>query len=267
MVAQAADVLGRDGSRVADLAERTRAAFREHYVSADGTIVSDCPTVYAMAIAFDLLDAETEVLAGRRLADLVADGGYRIATGFAGTPYVTEALSRTGHVEEAYRLLLQTENPSWLYPVTMGATTIWERWDSMLPDGTINPGQMTSFNHYALGAVADWLHRTVAGLAPAEPGYRTVRVAPRPGGGITWATATLTTAHGEIRVGWQLVADDLVLEVSIPDGVTAEVDVLGADLSSLDAGDHRLSFPYPTERFHDHHRGDVASTSRQETRR
>ena len=129
----------------------------------------------------------------------MAEGGYRIATGFAGTPYVTEALSRTGHVEEAYRLLLQTENPSWLYPVTMGATTIWERWDSMLPDGTINPGQMTSFNHYALGAVADWLHRTVAGLAPAEPGYRTVRVAPRPGGGMTWAKATLTTAHGEIR--------------------------------------------------------------------
>ena len=128
----------------------------------------------------------------------MAEGGYRIATGFAGTPYVTEALSRTGHVEEAYRLLLQTENPSWLYPVTMGATTIWERWDSMLPDGTINPGQMTSFNHYALGAVADWLHRTVAGLAPAEPGYRTVRVAPRPGGGMTWAKASLTTAHGEI---------------------------------------------------------------------
>ena len=158
-----------------------------------------------MAIAFDLLDPETERLAGDDSPTLVAEGGYRIATGFAGTPYVTEALSRTGHVEEAYRLLLQTENPSWLYPVTMGATTIWERWDSMLPDGTINPGQMTSFNHYALGAVADWLHRTVAGLAPAEPGYRTVRVAPRPGGGMTWAKASLTTAHGEIRVGWQLV--------------------------------------------------------------
>ena len=84
----------------------------------------------------------------------------------------------------------------------------------MLPDGTINPGQMTSFNHYALGAVADWLHRTVAGLAPAEPGYRTVRVAPRPGGGMTWATASLATAHGEIRVGWQLVDDELVLEVA-----------------------------------------------------
>ena len=269
LTARSAAVLGRtdDEAEFTALAERTRVAFTEHYVQFDGTILSDCPTVYAMAIAFGLLEAETEVLAGRRLADLVADGGYRIATGFAGTPYVTEALSRTGHVEQAYRLLLQTENPSWLYPVTMGATTIWERWDSMLPDGTINPGQMTSFNHYALGAVADWLHRTVAGLAPAEPGYRTVRVAPRPGGGMTWAKATLITAQGEIRVGWQLVQDDLVLEVSLPEGVTADVDVLGAEPATLDAGDHRLSFPYPTERFHDHHRGDMTSPSRQETRR
>ena len=147
-------------------------------------IVSDAVTVYAMAIAFGLLDPDTEQRAGDRLAELVTENGFTIATGFAGTPYVTDALTTTGHVDEAYRLLLQTENPSWLYPVTMGATTIWERWDSMLPDGTINPGQMTSFNHYALGSVADWLHRTVAGLAPAEPGYRRVRVAPR----IGWRT-------------------------------------------------------------------------------
>jgi alpha-L-rhamnosidase len=269
LTARSAAVLGRvdDEAEFVDLAERTRAAFGEHYVQSDGTVTSDSPPVYAMAIAFDLLDPETEVLAGRRLATLVAEGGYRIATGFAGTPYVTEALSRTGHVAEAYRLLLETGNPSWLYPVTMGATTVWERWDSMLPDGTVNPGQMTSFNHYALGAVADWLHRTVAGLAPAEPGYRSVRVAPRPGGGITWAKASLATAHGEIRVGWQLVDGELGLDIALPDGVTAEIDVLGAEPATLDAGDHRLSFPYPTEHFHDHHRGDVASTSRQETRR
>ncbi len=247
LTARSAAVLGRtdDELEFAALAERTRRAFTGHHVSADGLITSDCPTVYAMAIAFDLLDAETELLAGRRLATLVAEGGYRIATGFAGTPYVTEALSRTGHLEEAYRLLLQTEDPSWLYPVTMGATTIWERWDSMLPDGSINPGEMTSFNHYALGAVADWLHRTVAGLAPAEPGYRTVRIAPRPGGGISWAKATLASAHGEIAVGWQLLDEELTLEVVLPDGVTAAIDVLEAEPSTLGAGVHRLSFVYP----------------------
>ena len=196
--------LAEDEAEFAAVAERTKAAFNAHYVSPDGSITSDAVTVYAMAIAFGLLDPDTERRAGDRLADLVTENGFTIATGFAGTPYVTDALTTTGHVAEAYRLLLQTENPSWLYPVTMGATTIWERWDSMLPDGTINPGEMTSFNHYALGSVADWLHRTVAGLAPAEPGYRRVRVAPRIGGGLTWAHASLRSPSGEIAVGWRL---------------------------------------------------------------
>ena len=154
LTARSAAVLGRtdDEAEFAGLARRTRDAFNDHYVQADGTIQSDCPTVYAMAIAFDLLDPATETLAGHRLAVLAAENDHKIATGFGGTPYVTGALTRTGHVADAYRLLLQTECPSWLYPVSMDATTIWERWDSMLPDGTINPGEMTSFNHYALPA-------------------------------------------------------------------------------------------------------------------
>jgi hypothetical protein len=98
---------------------------------------------------------------------------------FAGTPYVLDALTVTGRSDLAYRMLLQPENPGWIYPITMGATSIWERWDSMLPDGRINPGQMTSFNHYALGAVADWLHRVVAGITPLTPGYAKVLVAPQ----------------------------------------------------------------------------------------
>ena len=159
--------------------------------------------MYALAITFGLLDDEDRTLAGERLAKLVADGGYRIQTGFAGTPFVTDALTSTGHLDDAYRLLLQTECPSWLYPVTMGATTIWERWDSMLPDGTINPGQMTSFNHYALGAVADWMHRVIGGIAPLEPGYSQVLIAPQPGGGLTWARASLDTRHGPVAVSWR----------------------------------------------------------------
>ena len=153
-------------------------AFNEHYVADDGTILSDCTTVYTLAIVFGLLDDANRQRAGERLAELVAESGHRISTGFAGTPYITDALTMTGHLDDAYRLLLERECPSWLYPVTMGATTVWERWDSMLPDGTINPGEMTSFNHYALGAVADWMHRTIGGIAPAEPGYP--RCASRP---------------------------------------------------------------------------------------
>ena len=117
---------------------------------------------------------------------------------------MNDALTMTGHLDDAYALLLQREAPSWLYAVTMGATTIWERWDSMLPDGSINPGEMTSFNHYAFGAVADWMHRTVAGLAPLEPGYRRILVAPQPGGGLTWAETSLETPHGLAAVRWDL---------------------------------------------------------------
>ena len=118
----------------------------------------------------------------------------------------------------------------------MGATTIWERWDSMLPDGTINPGEMTSFNHYALGAVVDWMHRTIGGIAPLEPGYRRVRIAPRPGGGLTWASTSLETVHGLVSSRWRIDDDVLTLDVVLPDGVTAvvslpgepEVEVVGA---------------------------------------
>ncbi len=204
-------------------ADRLRQAFGQHYVCAEGTVRSDCPTVYALAICFGLLTPEQEQLAGRRLAELVAENQYRIATGFAGTPFVLPALTRTGHLDEAYRLLLERENPSWLYPVTMGATTVWERWDSMLPDGSINPGEMTSFNHYALGAVADWLHQVVGGLAPLEPGYRRVLVAPRPGGGLTWATTSLDTPSGTVSVHWRTDAGRTTVDVVLPDGVTGEL--------------------------------------------
>jgi alpha-L-rhamnosidase len=245
-VADAAAILGRDADARAfgALADRLRAAFTEHYVTTDGQVRSDAVTAYALAVCFGLLDDPVRQRAGDRLAELVAEHGYRIATGFAGTPYVTDALTMTGHVEAAYRLLLQRENPSWLYAVTMGATTVWERWDSMLPDGTINPGEMTSFNHYALGAVADWLHRVVGGVAPAEPGYSVVRVAPRPGGGITSASTSLVTRHGRIAVDWRLGADGSVeVEVTVPDGVTAEVDLPGTALRRLGAGSHRVTAP------------------------
>jgi alpha-L-rhamnosidase len=243
-VAEAATVLGRtgDAEHFRALADRTRSAFTEHYVSADGVVRSDCPTVYALAICFDLLDEPLRQRAGDRLAELVAGNGYRIATGFAGTPYVTDALSGTGHLDHAYRLLLQRECPSWLYPVTMGATTVWERWDSMLPDGSINPGEMTSFNHYALGAVADWVHRVIGGVAPAEPGYRTVRVAPRPGGGITWADTELDSPRGRISVNWQRAPDGrLDVQVTLPEGVRAEIDLPGERPQQVGSGRHRFT--------------------------
>ena len=243
MLSEAADLLGRsaDARHFAGLANRTRTAFNLHYVDDDGAISSDAQTVYALAIVFGLLDEDTARLAGKRLAELVVASDHRIQTGFAGTPYILDALTTTGHLDEAYRLLLQREVPSWLYPVTMGATTIWERWDSMLPDGSINPGKMTSFNHYALGAVADWMHRVIGGIAPLEPGYATVLVAPQPGGDIRWARASLETRHGTIGVSWSVEgAEELRLDVSVPDGVTALVRRPGHPDQGLGGGQHSL---------------------------
>ncbi len=120
----------------------------------------------------------------------------------------------------------------------MGATTVWERWDSMLPDGRVNPGEMTSFNHYALGAVADFLHRTVAGLAPAEPGYRRLRVAPRPGGGLTHASARLDTPYGPAAVSWTLDGGTLTVTATVPPGTSALVELPGAEPREVGAGTH-----------------------------
>jgi alpha-L-rhamnosidase len=254
-MAAAARALGvqGDAESFAALGERVRAAFVEHYVDEHGTIRSDCPTVYALAIVFGLLAGRQRDGAGQRLAELTRRGNYRVATGFAGTPYVLDALSGTGHLDVAYRMLTERGCPSWLYPVSMGATTIWERWDSMLPDGSINPGEMTSFNHYALGAVADWMHRTIGGITPLEPGYRRVLVAPRPGAGLTWARASLETRHGPVRVSWTAGPEGLQsLDVDVPEGVTALIRRPGqadqeADLEA-GAGHHRLSSSGPTTR-------------------
>uniref|UniRef100_UPI0039898F19 alpha-L-rhamnosidase-related protein n=1 Tax=Mycetocola sp. TaxID=1871042 RepID=UPI0039898F19 len=157
------------------------------------------------------------------------------------TPIICDALARVDAFDTAYHLLTQTAFPSWLYPVTMGATTIWERWDSMLPDGSINPGEMTSFNHYSLGAVADYLHRVVGGLAPAAPGYRKLAIAPRPGGRLTSASAELLTPFGVASSAWTRVGNDFTLDVVVPTGVSARVSVPGeAQARTVGAGKHRF---------------------------
>jgi alpha-L-rhamnosidase len=153
-------------------------------------------------------------------------------------------LSSVGADDTAYHLLQQRQCPSWLYPITMGATTMWERWDSMLPDGTVNPGEMTSFNHYAFGAVADWLHRRVAGLAPAAPGYRRVAVRPRPGGGLTHASATHDSPYGRIRVAWRRGGGLLHVEVALPPGVTGLVELPCGDPVEVGSGEHTFNCPF-----------------------
>ncbi|WP_353114856.1 family 78 glycoside hydrolase catalytic domain [Microbacterium sp.] len=226
LLARTAGILGHhDQEQHYDLlADRIRCAFLEAYVTPLGRVMSDCQTVYALALQFDLLtDSAQRAGAGARLAELVAEAGHRVSTGFLGTPHVLDALTETGHADVAFRMLTATESPSWLFPVTMGATTIWERWDSLLPDGSVNPGEMTSFNHYAYGAVADWIHRRIGGVTALDPGFSRFRIGPFVRGELTHASTRLECPYGEISVSWRRDRDRLELEATVPVGTIAEV--------------------------------------------
>jgi alpha-L-rhamnosidase len=249
IVAQAASIIGvhEDAERYSRLAADVRASFRRAFVTADGRIMSDAQTVYALALEWDLIeDAAQREWAGRRLADLVRASDFRIATGFVGTPIICDALMNAGHADTAFRLLFQTGAPSWLYPVTMGATTVWERWDSLLPDGSINPSGMTSFNHYALGSIIDWIHRRIAGLAPASPGYKTISVRPVPPRQLEFAKARHMTPFGEAAVSWSRSNGTFTLDVRVPVGVRASIELPWADVSeTVGHGDHRWTVSEP----------------------
>ncbi|WP_062378425.1 family 78 glycoside hydrolase catalytic domain [Demequina pelophila] len=259
MAAQAATLLGRDAeaARCQALAGRVLGGIQRRWL-ADLESLSDAPTGLALVIEFDLaVDDAMRARAGDLLSRAVRAGGHRIQTGFVGTPIICDALASTGHLDDAYALLLQTECPSWLYTVSMGGTTIWERWDSMLPDGSINPGDMTSFNHYALGAVVDFLHRVVAGLAPSAPGYREVEIRPRPGGGLTSASARHLSPAGEIAVGWTLDGEEFTLDVTLPPGVSGTVVLPDGAVHRAVAGSYR----YRTGEAGPGGRGSAAGTA------
>jgi alpha-L-rhamnosidase len=235
IVAETAAILGQesDAARYQAIALRSLSAFRDAFIATDGTVLNDTVTAISVCLVFDLFESASHAaVAGARLIELVAEAGYRISTGFVGTPIVCDALVLAGGLDTAYALLLQDELPSWLYPVSMGATTIWERWDSMLPDGSINPGDMTSFNHYALGAVADFMHRVVAGLSAEGAGSARLRIAPRPGGGLTRASARHHGPLGIASSSWRRVGTSFELEVEVPPGASATVVMPGNEIGS-----------------------------------
>ncbi|HZA78057.1 MAG TPA: family 78 glycoside hydrolase catalytic domain, partial [Acidimicrobiales bacterium] len=251
VLAQAAELVGEpdDAARYGGVAAEVRAAFAREYAAPSGLLVSDSQTAYALALRYALLpDDDQRVRAGRRLAKLVRRAGYHIATGFVGTPIVCDALCDAGEAASAYELLTQTECPWWLYPVLHGATTVWERWDGIKPDGSLNGTRMNSFNHYALGAVADWLHRTVGGLAPDAPGYRRLRIAPVPGGGLSWATSRHRTPYGLAEVSWRIEGDEIEVTAVVPPNTAAEVVLPGTGHGSTEvlevgAGRHAWRVP------------------------
>lgn len=244
LTARCAQLLGHsdDQERFSNAAVASRRAFRSQFaVSGGRRLSSDTATAYALALVFELADgAEQRAAFGSRLAALVREGGYTVPTGFLGTPVLLDALTDTGHVDVALRVLFQTKSPSWLYQVLQGATTIWERWDSLLPDGRINPGEMTSFNHYAFGAVVDWIHRTIGGIAPVAPGYRRIRIAPVTRGPLSHSWCRLDTPYGTAEVRWVRNGPETAIDMKVPANVTAEfVPPDGGDPVILGSGRHR----------------------------
>ncbi|MBY9080721.1 family 78 glycoside hydrolase catalytic domain [Paenibacillus sp. HN-1] len=239
--------VGADEGTYRKLAEHVKTGFVNRFVKANGLMTSDSQCAYALAIAFGLLDDQENLksIAGNRLAELVRESDGKISTGFAGTPYVLPALTETGHLKEAYQLFLSEECPGWLYQIKMGGTTTWERWDSMLPDGTVNPGVMTSFNHYSLGSVADWMHATIGGLKPVEPGWEVFEVNPQPGGGIISAQTAHQTPFGRASVSWKLDKDMINIKITVPFGTTARVKLPRQDeILELSGGDHQIEAHY-----------------------
>lgn len=222
-----AEVLGKkkDATYYGELLEKVVAAFQMEYLTPNGRLVSSTQTAYVLALEFDLFPPDQRESAARRLIDNINRYNNHLTTGFLGTPHLCHVLTEYGYVDTAYVLFEQETYPSWLYPVTMGATTIWERWDGIKPDSTLQNASMNSFNHYAYGAIGEWMYKVIAGINPVEsnPGYKEVRIHPQPGGHLTEASASHESLYGAISSGWVLENGEITITVAIPPNVMADV--------------------------------------------
>jgi len=231
LLAKIAGIIGQndDAKKYAQLSDNIKKAFQKEFVTPAGRLVSHTQTAYSLALAFNLLPESLIPNAAKYLADDVKKMGH-LTTGFVGTPLLCKTLSAQGYEDLAFMLLNRKDYPSWLYPVTQGATTIWERWDGQKPDGSFQDVGMNSFNHYAYGAIGEWLYRYVAGMDidPETPGYKHILLAPHPGGGLTNADAEFASLYGKVKSAWKLEGNDFVYEVTVPANTTATVTLPAA---------------------------------------
>lgn len=220
-----AQAIGRDDAaeQMAGLAQRISDAFNREFVTASGRIAGETQTSYLLALAFDLLPQDKRETALNHLVRKLGNFKNHLATGFVGTPLLCPVLSRFGRLDLAYKLLLTEDYPSWLFTVKNGATTMWERWNSWTPDQGFGNVGMNSFNHYAYGAIGQWLYQDVAGIRPSEPGYRRIAIAPRIGPGLEWAGATLASPHGTVACRWAQRHGRLLVDITIPPNTQADV--------------------------------------------
>lgn len=224
------------------LLKNIKDAFIKEYMTPSGRLVSGTQTAYVLALNFDMLPEELRKPSAQRLAENVKRYDNHLTTGFLGTPYLCHVLSRFGYDDVAYTLLLQESYPSWLYPVKMGATTIWERWDGIKPDGTFQTPGMNSFNHYAYGAIGDWMYRSVAGLDTYEDGvgYKHIKIQPHIDKRLAQVKAELQTPYGKASSGWKSANNQTTLDVIIPANSIATI-FIPAKTEQIKEGSQSLS--------------------------
>ncbi|HEY4299395.1 MAG TPA: glycoside hydrolase family 78 protein [Candidatus Didemnitutus sp.] len=245
LVAAMARALGRadDASKYDQLADRVTHAFQRRFVTADGLVAGNTQTSYVLALHFDLVPDALRPKLVRALARDIRDRGNKLSTGFIGTPYLLHELARGGELDLAYALLMQKDWPSWLYAVTQGATTIWERWDGWTKENGFQDKGMNSFNHYAYGAVGAWLYQVVAGIEidPAMPGYKHILLQPRPGGTLVSAQASHETPFGKVSSAWQRADHSFTWDVIVPPNTTASVRLPVPARAMVTEGGHPLA--------------------------
>lgn len=252
MLARISGILGKNekAEQYRALSRRVADAYQSLLMDNDGKLKKqEFQTGYVLPLYFNMLDAQHTKAAAAHLAALVEKNDYCIGTGFPGTPYILFALLDNGYADTAYRMLLNTKCPSWLYEVKVGATTVWERWDGLdengqCPIGNDGTGGMISYNHYASGAVGDFLYRRVAGLEPITAGYRTFRVCPVPGGGLTWAEASVMTPYGKAASAWKIEEGTLFTQtVVVPAGTVCTLTMPSGKVQTLTQGTYIVSEP------------------------
>lgn len=229
-------------------------SYRKVFTDGKGKLKREFQTAYVLPLYFGMTEGKETKAMAASLARLIRANGYKLATGFTGTPYLLFALSDYGYPDTAYKVLLQEECPGWLYEVKAGGTTIWERWDALRPDGTVNIGSlvsgkeeensdggMVSFNHYANGAVGDWLYRRIAGIEPTSGGYRTFRIAPVPGGNLSFARGRILTPYGMVSSEWEIRDKTFTITVQVPVSCTCMLAMPDGKLKELSSGCHTFS--------------------------
>jgi alpha-L-rhamnosidase len=237
LTAQAAEVLGKtdESRKYWDLYQNVAKAFDQKFFDSEAKVLEVEPTqtAYLLALAFELLPEEKRERAGKHLIAKINDADDHLRTGFLGTPLLAKVLDEMGETELMYKLLFNETYPSWFYSINQGATTIWERWNSYSKEEGFNPQKMNSLNHYAYGAIGQWMYERIAGIAPLEPGYKKIKIAPYGHAPLTSASASVNTTYGIIKTSWEIKGNEFVLNTTIPPNTSAMIELPTTDAKML----------------------------------